>query len=146
MATIFTKIMARELPGRFVYEDNECAAFLTIEPLTPGHTLVVPRREIDHWLDLTPDELNHLMHVAQRVGRAIEEVYRPEKVGVIIAGLEVPHVHIHVTAIHEVHDLEFSRVERNPDPGDLDEAGLLITAALARVESCSCQKQHSPTL
>ncbi len=131
MATVFTKIINKELPGRFVHEDDECVAFLTIEPLSPGHTLVVPRQEIDHWLDLEPDLLNHLMHVAQRVGQAIEHVYAPAKVGMMIAGLEVPHVHIHVTPINEVHDLDFARADRNPDPSDLDEAARLLATALA---------------
>jgi histidine triad (HIT) family protein len=130
MATLFTKIINKELPGRFVYEDDECVAFLTIEPLSPGHTLVVPRQEIDHWLDLGPELLNHLMHVAQRVGQALEQVYRPARVGVIIAGLEVPHVHIHLMPINKVQDLDFARVDRNPDPADLDESARLIAAAL----------------
>lgn len=130
MATIFTKIMNKELPGRFVYEDDECVAFLTREPLAPGHTLVVPRREIDHWLDVEPGLMSHLIRVAQRVGQAIEHVYKPSRVGVVIAGLEVPHVHIHLIPINEVRDLEFARVDRNPDPSDLDEAARLLTAAL----------------
>jgi len=130
MATVFTKIINKELPGRFVYEDDVCVAFLTIEPLSPGHTLVVPRREIDHWLDLESDLLNHLMHVAQRVGQAIGQVYAPAKVGMMIAGLEVPHVHIHVTPINEVHDLDFARADRSPEPSDLDEAARLLAAAL----------------
>ena len=130
MATVFTKIINKELPGRFVYEDDVCVAFLTIEPLSPGHTLVVPRREIDHWLDLEPDLLNHLMHVAQRVGQAIEQVYAPAKAGMMLAGREVPHVHIHVTAINEVHDLDFARADRSPEPSDLDEAARLLAAAL----------------
>lgn len=130
MATIFTRIMNRELPGRFVHEDDRCVAFLTIEPLSPGHTLVVPRQEVDHWIDLEPDLLDHLMAVAQRVGRALEQIYKPVRVGIIIAGLEVPHVHIHVTAINEVHDLDFSRVDKNPDPADLDRSAALLKQAL----------------
>lgn len=132
MATIFTSIIEGELPGRFLYRDERCVAFLTIEPLSPGHTLVVPIREIDHWIDMDDDLAGHLMSVAKRIGEAIDEVYQPEKVGLMIAGLEVPHVHIHVTAINGVHDLDFARADRNPDPADLDEAHARLSAALAQ--------------
>jgi len=132
VATLFTRIINRDLPGQFVYEDDVCVAFLTIEPLSPGHTLVVPRREIDHWLDLDPDLLQHLTQVAQRVGQAIESVYKPNRVGMIIAGLEVPHVHIHVVPIDTVHDLDFARADRHPDAADLDEAARMILEALGR--------------
>ena len=130
MPTIFTRIMNGELPGRFVYRDDRCAAFLTIEPLAPGHTLVVPVAEVDHWLDLDDDLAAHLMAVAKRVGRAIDTVYRPRKVGLMIAGLEVPHVHIHVTAINDVHDLDFTRADRDPDPAALDAAAERLSRAM----------------
>jgi histidine triad (HIT) family protein len=133
MPTLFTRIMNREIPGRFVYEDGVCVAFLTIEPLAPGHTLVVPRQEVDHWIDLDPDTLDHLMAIARLVGQAIEEVYKPTKVGSMIAGLEVPHVHIHVTALNTVNDLDFARADRDPDPAVLDEAAVAIRDALTRV-------------
>ncbi len=132
MSSLFTKVMNREIPGRFVYEDDVCVAFLTIEPLSPGHTLVVPREEVDHWLDLDEATLSHLMAVAKRIGSAIADAYKPMRVGMIIAGLEVPHVHIHVTALNNNSDLDFARVNRYPDPGDLDEAASLLTAALER--------------
>jgi histidine triad (HIT) family protein len=130
MATLFTRIINGELPGRFVYRDDRCAAFLTIEPLSPGHTLVVPIEEVDHWIDLDPDLAAHLMLVAQRVGRAIYEVYRPTKVGLTILGLEVPHAHIHVSAIDTERDLDFARADRTPRPEDLDEAAERIREAL----------------
>lgn len=116
-----------------MYEDDECAAFLTIEPLSPGHTLVVPRVEVDHWIDLAPELLDHLMLVAQRVARAIDEVYEPVKVAMMIAGLEVPHVHIHVTAINEVHDLDFARADRNASPEELDAAADALRRAISGV-------------
>ena len=130
MATLFTRIIDGELPGRFVYRDDRCVAFLTIEPLSPGHTLVVPIEEVDHWIDLDPDLAAHLMRVAQRVGRAIHEVYRPTKVGLTILGLEVPHAHIHVSAIYTERDLDFARADRTPRPQDLDEAAARIREAL----------------
>jgi histidine triad (HIT) family protein len=131
MPTIFTRIINGELPGRFIYRDEVCVAFLTIEPLSPGHTLVVPIVEVDHWIDLDDDLADHLFSVARMVGLAIDEVYKPEKVGLMIAGLEVPHVHVHVTAINDVHDLDFSRADRNPDPAALDASAARLRAAMA---------------
>jgi histidine triad (HIT) family protein len=130
MATLFTKIINREIPGRFVYEDDVCVAFLTIEPLSPGHTLVVPRSEVEHWIDLDADTLSHLMSVAQSIGRAIETTYQPTKVGLMIAGLEVPHVHIHVTQMNNVQDLDFARANRSATDQELDEAAEALQAAL----------------
>ncbi len=129
MATLFTMIINHEIPGRFVYEDELCAAFLTIQPLAPGHTLVVPRAEVDHWLDLEPDTAAHLMIVAQTVGAAIQNVYAPAKVGLMIAGLEVPHVHLHVTQMNSVTDLDFANAKDASD-ADLDAAADALRAAL----------------
>lgn len=131
MATLFTRIIEGELPGRFIHRDEHCVAFLTIEPLSPGHTLVVPIAEIDHWLDLPPDLAAHLMDVAQRVGRSIDTVFAPEKVGLMIAGLEVPHVHLHVSAINTVHDLDFAHADRHVRPEDLDRVADKLRAAMS---------------
>ncbi|MGI9584857.1 MAG: HIT family protein [Acidimicrobiia bacterium] len=130
MPSVFTMILEGDLPGRFVYRDDQCAAFLTIEPLAPGHTLVVPNAEVEHWIDLEPALAEHLMGVAQLIGQAIEEVFKPAKVGLMIAGLEVPHVHLHVTPINTVHDLDFDNADRSPDPDDLDRAAAAITKAV----------------
>ena len=97
--SIFTRIIDGELPGHFVWRDDECVAFLSIAPLRPGHTLVVPRLEVDHWLDLPPELAAHLMTVAQRIGRAQQAALNPTRVGLIIAGMEVPHTHLHVIPI-----------------------------------------------
>jgi len=122
MATLFTRIINGELPGRFVYRDEQCVAFLTIAPLQPGHTLVVPIAEVDHWIDL-PDELaDHLFRVAKTISSAIQTTYSPQKVGLMIAGLEVPHTHLHLVPIHQLHDLDFSRQDKNPDPTMMDDA------------------------
>lgn len=115
MATIFTRIIEGELPGRFVWRDETAVAFLSINPLQPGHTLVVPILEVDHWIDLDPATMNHLTTVAHHVGRAQQEVFAPERIGLMIAGLEVPHVHLHVVPISGVHDLDFANAD--PDPG-----------------------------
>ena len=96
MASIFTKIINRELPGRFVYEDDDIVAFLTIEPMTQGHTLVVPRAEIDQWQDVDRAAFARVMSVSQLIGKSVCKAFRTERAGVIIAGLEVPHLHVHV--------------------------------------------------
>ncbi len=96
MTSVFTKIINRELPGRFVYEDDEVVAFLTIEPMTAGHTLVVPRAEVDNWQDVEPAVFNKVMAVSQRIGKAVCAAFGAERSGLIIAGLEVPHLHVHV--------------------------------------------------
>lgn len=126
MATIFTRIIEGELPGTFVWEDGRCVAFLSINPLKPGHTLVVPRDEIDHWLDCPPDLRDHLMAVAHRVGEAIQAAWNPEKVGVMIAGLEVPHLHIHVTPIWGVNDLDFANAAASVEGNELESAARMI--------------------
>lgn len=108
MATLFTKILEHQLPGHFVYEDDKCGAFLSIAPLRPGHLLVVPRREIDHWLDLEAEEAAHLFAVAQRLGRVLQETFQPRKVGLMIAGLEIPHAHLHLVPIESEADLDFA--------------------------------------
>jgi histidine triad (HIT) family protein len=108
MATLFTKIIEGEIPGVFVWKDEQSVAFMSINPLRAGHTLVVPRLEVDHWLDCPDDVRDHLMRVARIIGLAQQQVYRPAKVGLMIAGLEVPHLHIHVVPINGVSDLDFA--------------------------------------
>ncbi len=130
MATIFTRIIEGELPGTFVWKDEECVAFMSINPLRTGHTLVVPRLEIDHWLECPQDLRDHLFGVAQTIGRALEEVYSPRKVGLMIAGLEVPHLHLHVVPIDTVHDLDFSNAAASVDPDELETAAASIRDAL----------------
>ncbi|MBI1816681.1 MAG: HIT family protein [Deltaproteobacteria bacterium] len=130
MATLFTKIINGELPGRFVWRDDRCVAFLSIRPLKPGHTLVVPIAEVDHWLDLEPALLQHLTSVAQSIGKAIQRGFNPLKVGVMLAGIEVPHVHFHLIPIEAVHDLDFANQDPNPNPADLDRAAETIRREL----------------
>lgn len=134
MASIFTMIMNRELPGRFVYEDDDVVAFLTIEPITQGHTLVVPRVEVDKWQDAAPDLFNHVMAVSQRIGKAVCAAFGSDRAGVIIAGIEVPHLHVHVFPAFNLDDFGFKKVDRNPSPESLDEAQAKIIAALADLD------------
>lgn len=119
MSTVFTKIMTDEWSGHFVYRDEQCAAFLSINPIRPGHTLVVPVAEVSHWVDLEPEVAAHLMKVAQKVGRAQMEVFRPERIGMIIAGFEVPHTHLHVVPVSSEGQLSFAHAARSVDPAEL---------------------------
>ncbi len=128
--SVFTRIISGEFPGRFVWRDPDVVAFLTIAPLRPGHTLVVPVRQVDHWTDV--DEALWLrMGVAQlAVGSALMSAFRPVRVGSIIAGLEVPHCHVHLVPIRTEADLDFSRADGSPDPDRLDDDAERIRAAL----------------
>ena len=130
MPSLFTRIISGELPGRFVWRDEKAVAFLTIAPIKPGHTLVVPVEEVDHWLDADPDLNAHLTAVSQKVGAAIQAAFQPTKVGLMIAGLEVPHLHLHLVPIHALHDLDFSRADKNPDPDAMDAAAEKLRDAL----------------
>jgi diadenosine tetraphosphate (Ap4A) HIT family hydrolase len=133
MASVFTQIINGELPGRFVYEDDDIVAFLTIAPMTNGHTLVVPRAEIDQWQDVDPETLNKVMAVAQLIGKAVCKAFGAQRAGVIIAGLEVPHLHVHVFPAYNLTDFGFAHVDHNPSQQSLDEAQAKIKDALAQL-------------
>lgn len=135
MPSVFTRIIEGDLPARFVHRDDRCVAFLSINPLRPGHVLVVPRVEVDHWIDLDTDEWQHLTEVAQRLGVALQHAYKPAKVGMMIAGLEVPHVHIHLVPIDGLHDLDFGNADPDPDPADLDRAAATIREAIDALDT-----------
>jgi len=122
VASVFSRIVAGELPARFVWKDEHAVAFLSNRPLRPGHTLVVPRLEVDHWLDVDPQILSHLTKIAQVVGRAQMTVFKPVRVGMMIAEIEVPHLHIHVVPIRGMHDLDFGNQDPDPDPKVMDDA------------------------
>ena len=136
MASIFTKIIQGELPGEFVWKDDSVVAFMSIAPLKPGHTLVVPRAEIDHWVDLEGAAIQHLAGVALHVGKAIQSGFDPVKVGSTILGLEVPHVHIHVVPIWTPFDLDFANADQNAKPEDIADAAATIRAELRKL-GCS---------
>lgn len=130
MPSVFSRIIAGELPARFVWQDEQAVAFLSNRPLRPGHTLVVPRVEIDHWLDVEPRLLSHLTEIAQVIGRAQMAAFKPTRIGVIIAGLEVPHLHIHVVPIRGMQDLDFANQDPKPDPKVMDDAAEAIRGAM----------------
>lgn len=120
MAGIFAKIIDGQIPSRMLWEDSECVAFLDVRPIAPGHTLVVPRAEIDQWTDLPLTTATHLTQVAHAIGRAQQHVFAPRRIGLMIAGFEVPHTHVHVIPINSMEDLDFANANLNPDQAGLD--------------------------
>lgn len=130
MATIFTRIIEGEIPGTFVWRDHKCVAFMSINPLRPGHVLVVPIEEVDHWIDCSPELVSHLMAVSRTIGQALNEVYEPNRVGMLIVGDEVPHAHLHIVPIERARDLDFANAAPNVGRGELESAAAEIRAAL----------------
>lgn len=130
MPTIFTRIIQGEIPGTFVWRDDRCVAFMSINPLRRGHVLVLPVEEIDHWLDCPSDLRDHLFEVAQKIGRAQQAAYSPARVGLMIAGLEVPHLHVHVVPIDNVHDLDFANAAASVERDELESAAEAIREEL----------------
>ncbi|MDK8891725.1 HIT family protein [Corynebacterium macclintockiae] len=134
MATVFTKIINGEIPGRFVYRDEKVVAFLTIEPAAYGHTLVVPIEEVDRWTDMDPATWAHCNEVAQLVGKAIVDTFDAPRAGYLIAGFEVPHAHIHVFPASDMSGFSLQNVMRmdETDPEKMDDSAAKIRAALLR--------------
>ncbi|HET9730063.1 MAG TPA: HIT family protein [Acidimicrobiia bacterium] len=130
MPSIFTRIINGELPGHFVWKDDRAVAFLSIAPMMPGHTLVVPREEVDHWIDLPPGLAAHLFQLAQMIGRAQQLEWNPRRIGVLIVGEEVPHTHLHVVPINHPEELTFAHADPSPDPDSLAHAADRIRARL----------------
>lgn len=126
MATIFSKIIAGEIPSYKVAEDDRFYAFLDINPLAKGHTLVVPKREVDYIFDLTDEELAAMQVFAKRVALAIRQAFPCKKVGQAVIGLEVPHAHIHLIPIQKESDMIFS----NPKLKLTDEEFRSVAAAI----------------
>jgi histidine triad (HIT) family protein len=130
MTTIFTRIIDGEIPGRFVWRDDQVVAFLPIAVLAPGHTLVVPIEPVDHWIDVDDDLNAHLWTVAKIIGGALQEAFQPSRVGVLVVGEEVPHTHVHLVPFHELGQMSFANVDASPDPAVQDEHMGLIRATL----------------
>jgi histidine triad (HIT) family protein len=130
MSSVFTRIIDGEIPGRFVWRDDRVVAFLSINPISPGHCLVVPREEVDHWIDLDPTTWQRCSEVALIVGQAIQRAFDPPRVGQAIAGFEVPHTHIHVLQLRALADLSFANASSDPDPDELDAAADRLRTAL----------------
>ncbi len=114
MASVFSRIMQGEIPGHFVHEDDQCVVIMTIQPMKPGHVLVIPREEIDHWEDLPDPLYAHLMRVSRWVAKAIKRAFPCKRVGLLVVGLEVPHVHIHLTPLDAMEDIRVLGLEMAP--------------------------------
>ena len=121
MPTIFTRIIDGEIPGTFVWRDDVCVGFLSINPMAAGHVLVVPRAEEAHWIDLPVETNEHLMRVAHAIGRAQHEAYGCARIGLIVAGYEVPHVHVHVIPTNHMGELSFANAAPSVSPAELAE-------------------------
>ena len=132
MASIFSRILDGELPGRFLWADPQAVALLDVRPLHSGHALVIPRQEVDQWTDLEPQLAAHLMTVAHQLARAQRAVIGCSRVGLLIAGFEVPHVHLHVIPVDGMGDFDFSRADTNPDQAELDRVAQLLRDELRR--------------
>jgi len=130
MPTIFTRIIDGEIPGAFVWRDDLCVAFMSINPMAHGHTLVVPIEEVDHWVDADAALVAHLFEVTRHIARAQAQAFAPERVGVIIAGYEVPHTHIHVVPTNDMAELSFANAAASVERAELDRAASALRAAL----------------
>lgn len=109
MASVFSKIIAGELPGHFVWQDDTAVAIMTIAPLKAGHVLVIPKSEVDHWYDLPAETMAHLSTLSQKIAKAMQRAFPATRVAVIIAGLEVPHTHLHLVPMDDMGELDFAK-------------------------------------
>ena len=132
MPTLFTRIIDGELPARFVYTDEVAVAFLSIAPLTPGHTLVVPRQEIDQWTDADQPLLDHCLGIARRIGNAAKQAFGAPRAGLVIAGMEVPHLHVHVFPAWTLDEFDFTRA-KPATAEELDQAAVRLCDALSQL-------------
>lgn len=129
MASVFSLIMAGKIPGHFVWQDEQAVAILTIQPIRQGHVLVIPRQEIDQWSDLPLDLAAHLMQVSHKIANALKVAYPATRVGLMIAGLEVPHTHIHLVPMDSMNDLSFAYA-KNADAEQLQQTAEKIRQVL----------------
>ena len=129
MSSIFTKILAGELPGHFVWKDELCFAIMTIQPIRRGHMIVIPNQEVDHWDDVPPATAAHLMTVCQQITKGLKAVVPSKRVGLSVVGLEVPHTHIHLIPIDTMSDMEF-RFAKPVPAEELAQTAASIRAAL----------------
>ena len=129
MASIFTRIINREIPGQIVAEDEKYIAFLDITPLVAGHTLVVPKKEVDYIFDLEDDVLAGLHVFSKKVAHAVKKAIPCKRIGVAIIGLEVPHVHIHLVPMNSMGDINFTKPKLSPTKESLAEIAEKIRSA-----------------
>lgn len=134
MATLFSRIVAGEIPCHKILEDENHLAFLDIMPLVSGHVLVVPKREVDYLFDLSASELAELWVFAQRVAVGMKSVLPCKRIGVAVIGLEVPHAHIHLVPLQTVGDINFEKPKLSPTQEELASTASLICAAFNEKE------------
>lgn len=144
MTTIFSRIIDGEIPGRFVWSDEQCVAFLSANPLRPGHTLVVPRIEVDRWIDADPELMTHLARVAHTIGRAQQAEFDCVRPGLIIQGFEVDHLHLHVWPTWSPKDYDFRNADSDPDAGMMDESAARLRARLRQDDEAAPQVPDEP--
>ncbi|CAB4646508.1 unannotated protein [freshwater metagenome] len=130
MPTLFTHILNGDIPGTFVYRDELCAAFMTINPLADGHVLVVPVEEVDHWVDLPGPLSQHLFAVSHRISQALNKAFPCERVGMIIAGYEVNHCHIHLIPTNTLGQFNFANAATSIERTTLEQHAQRIVDAL----------------
>lgn len=132
MSTIFSKIIAGEIPCHKVAENSDFLAFLDIQPIRMGHVLVIPKKETDYFFDLADAELGELMVFSKKVAKAIKEVFPCKKVGVSVIGLEVPHAHVHLLPMNNLHDMDFTKEKMKPSHEELAEVAQKLAAAFQK--------------
>lgn len=130
MASIFSRIIAGEIPSFKIAENDQFYAFLDVFPLVPGHTLVVPKKEVDKLFDLDQNDLSAILQFAQPIAKAIEKAFPCQRCGMAVIGLEVPHAHVHLVPIDAADDLNFTRPKLKPSQDELKEAQQKILQAL----------------
>jgi histidine triad (HIT) family protein len=130
MASIFSRIVAGEIPSYKIAEDDNFLAFLDINPLAKGHALVIPKMETDYIFDLDDKTIAAMMVFAKKVARAIESAVDCKRIGIAVIGLEVPHAHIHLVPINGVHDIDFSRPKLKLEPAEFIAIAEKIRAAV----------------
>lgn len=130
MASLFTKIINGEIPCYKIAENEQCFAFFDINPLAKGHTLVVPKKEVDYLFDLDDELYGEVMQFSKKVAKAIEKVVPCERIGVAVVGLEVPHAHVHLIPINSVGDINFAREKLNLSETEFEQLATQIRAQL----------------
>jgi histidine triad (HIT) family protein len=131
MASIFSRIISGEIPCYKIAEDEHFIAFLDVNPVAEGHTLVVPKKEVDYIFDLDTETYQNLFLFAQKIAKAIHRAVPCRKVGVSVIGLEVPHTHVHLVPINQISDINFSKQKLTPKPEELQEIQQKIIGYLA---------------
>ncbi|NCB18183.1 MAG: HIT family protein [Bacteroidia bacterium] len=130
MASVFSKIVAGEIPAWKVAEDDDFLAFLDISPLTMGHTLVIPKNEVDYLFDIDSDEYSRLFLFARKVALGIKEAVPCKRIGVAVLGMEVPHAHIHLVPLNKESDMDLSRPKLKPERSEMEQIAKLISSKI----------------